>query len=257
RAEVGAVLIAVTAGLARSAETLGDAAAAARRVLVAEAGVASADPAVALRHDLALVDPDLDADAAGRGLRLDEAVVDVGANRVQRDAALRVLLGARHLRAAEAAGALHLDSRSTAADRRRETALHGAPERHAVLQLLGDRLRDELRVELGALDLVDVDVHVLLRHRVHLFAQRVDLDTGLADDDAGARGVDVDRDALLVLADQDVGQARVRQLLEDVLADLDVLDQRSGELLLADHPVRLPVVDDADAQAAGMNFLSH
>src|SRR5213594_429642 len=92
---------------------------------------------------------------------------------------------------------------------------------------------------------------------MQLFAQRVDLDTGLADDDAGARGVDVDRDPLLILADQDVRQARVRQLLEDVLADLDVLDEGARELLLADHPVRLPVVDDPDAQPARMDLLSH
>jgi hypothetical protein len=49
----------------------------------------------------------------------------------------------------------------------------------------------------------------------------------------------------------------VRKLLEDVLTDPNVLDQGAGELLLADHPVRLPVVDDADAQTARMNFLSH
>ena len=86
-------------------------------------------------------------------------------------------------------------------------------------ELLGDRLRDELRVELGPLDLVDVDVDVLLRHRMQLAPQRVDLGAGLADHDARARGVDVDRDPLLVLADEDVGQARVRELVVDVLAD--------------------------------------
>src|SRR5207237_2068931 len=152
--------VAVPAPLAGGAEPFGHAAAATRGVLVAETRLAPAarDAAVALRHDLALVDPDLDADAAGRGLRLDEAVVDVGADRVQRHAALRVLLGAAHLRAAQAAGALHLDARGAGTDRRRERPLHRAPERHAVLQLLRDRLRDELRVELGALDLVDVDV---------------------------------------------------------------------------------------------------
>src|SRR5581483_9806093 len=257
-AEALAILAAVSALLARGAEPLGDAAAPAGRVLVAEARLApAAGHAVALRHDLALVDPDLDADAPGRGLRLDEAVVDVGADRVQRHTALRVLLGAAHLRAAEAAGALHLDAGGAAADRGCERALHRTAERHTVLKLLRDRLRDELRVELGALDLVDVDVDVLLRHRVDLAAQRVHLDAGLADHDAGARRVDVDGDPLLVLADQDVRQPRMRQLEVDVLADLDVLDQRACELLLADHPVRLPVVDDADAQAAGMNLLSH
>src|SRR5213080_2334505 len=63
--------------------------------------------------------------------------------------------------------------------------------------------------QLGPLDLVDVDVHVLVSHRVDLAPQRIHLDAGLADHDSGSGGVDVDRDPLLVLADQDVGDARV------------------------------------------------
>src|SRR3989304_1413572 len=70
-----------------------------------------------------------------------------------------------------------------------------------------------------------------------------------------ARGVDVDRDALLVLLDQDVGQTRVPELAVGVLADLDVLDQVLGEVLRARVPVGLPLVDDADPQAARMNLL--
>ena len=46
------------------------------------------------------------------------------------------------------------------------------------MELLGDRLRDELGVELRPLDLVDIDVDVLLGERLP-FAQRVDLDAGL------------------------------------------------------------------------------
>src|SRR5439155_4072775 len=199
----------------------------------------------------------LDADPAGGRPGLREAVVDVGTDRVQRHAALRVGLRAAHLRAAEAAAAGDLDPLGARADRGGERTLHRAPERDAVHELLGDRLRDELRVELRPLDLVDVDVHVLLRDRVQLLTERVDLDARLADHDAGARRVDVDVDPLLVLADQDVGQAGVRELLVDVLPDLDVLDQVLGELLLARVPVRLPVVDDADAHPAGMNFLTH
>src|SRR6266446_5121879 len=139
----------------------------------------------------------------------------------------------------------------------RERALHRTTEADTVLQLLRDRLRDELRVELGPLDLVDVDVDVLLGDCVQLFAQRVHLDARLADHDAGARRVDVDRDPLLVLADQDVGQSGVRKLVGDVFPDLDVLDQVAGELLLPRVPVGLPVVDDADAHPAGMDFLTH
>jgi hypothetical protein len=176
---------------------------------------------------------------------------------VQRDAPLGVGLAAAHLRAAEAAAADDLDPVRAGADRRGERALHRTPEADPVLELLGNRLRDELRVELGPLDLVDVDVDVLARDRVQLLTERVDLDARLADHDPGPRGVDVDRDPLLVLADEDVGQARMGQLAVDVLADPDVLEQVLRELLLARVPVRLPVVDDADAHPARMNLLAH
>src|SRR5262249_46841272 len=47
----------------------------------------------AARDGVALVDPDLDADPAERGTRLEEAVLDVGPQRVQRNATLAVELG--------------------------------------------------------------------------------------------------------------------------------------------------------------------
>src|SRR3954469_2890376 len=225
-AEALAVALPVAAALARRAESFDVRTATARLVLLAEPHVLlRVEAAVALGHDLALVDPGLDADPAEGRLRLDEAVVDVGADRVQRDAALGVRLRTAHLGAARPPAALHLDPLRSGADRGGERALHRAAEAHAVLELLGDRLRDELRVELGPLDLVDVDVHGLVGHAVDVLAERVDLDAGLPDHDPGPRGVDVDRDPLRVLADQDVGQARVRELVLDVLADLDVLEQ--------------------------------
>src|SRR4051794_3341123 len=254
RTEALAVGTAAAPALAGGAETLERAAAATPRVLVAQARIAGVE---ALRHDLALVDPDLDADPARGRLRLDEAVVDVRADRVQRDASLAVHLAPAHLAAAEAARALDLHAGGSGADRGGERALHRAPEGHAVRELLGDRLRDELRIELRPLDLVDVDVDVLLRQRMQVAPQGVDLDPGLPDHDPGPRGVDVDRDPLLVLANEDVGQPRVRELVVDVLADPDVLEDVARELLLAGVPVGLPVVDDAHAEPARMNFLAH
>src|SRR5439155_25739538 len=102
----------------------------------------------------------------------------------------------------------------------------------------------------------DVHAHGLLRHAVQLAAQRVDLGAGLADHDAGPGRVDVDLDLVLVLADRDAGEAGVRQLALDVVADVDVLEQVVGELALVE-PLRLPVVDVADSQYLGMNFLTH
>jgi hypothetical protein len=45
------------------------------------------------------------------------------------------------------------------------------------LELLGDRLRDELRVEPGRL--ISLMLDVLLRQRMQVAPQRVDLDTDL------------------------------------------------------------------------------
>ena len=113
---------------------------------------------------------------------------------MQRDAPVGVGLGAGHLGAAEASGNLNLDALGAGAHRARQRALHRATEGDTVLQLLGDRLRDELRVELGALDLEDVDLDLLAGDAVEILAQRVHLAAGLADHDARARGADVDLD---------------------------------------------------------------
>ena len=216
-----------------------------------------ADPLVAGRHDLALVDPDLDADPAEGRLRLREAVVDVGPQRVERHPPLGVRLGARHLAAAEAPPARDLHTLGAGADRRRERPLHRAAEAHAILELLRHGLSHELGVQLRALDLVDVDVDVLLGEGVNLAAQGVHLGARLADDDAGARSVDVDLDPLLVLLDQDVREPGMAELPGDVIADLDVLHQVARELLRPRVPVGLPVVDDSHAEPARMNLLSH
>ena len=50
-----------------------------------------------VREDISLVDPHLDTDAAAGGAGLAEAVVNIGAQRMQRHAALAVPLGSAHL----------------------------------------------------------------------------------------------------------------------------------------------------------------
>ena len=111
-------------------------------------------------HDVALVDPHLHADAAAGGAGLADAVVDVGAQRVQRHPTFAVPLGAAHLGAAEATRALHPDAEGAGLLGVLHGALHGPAEGDAVDQLVGDALGDERGVELGALDLDDVELHL-------------------------------------------------------------------------------------------------
>ena len=174
---------------------------------------------------------------------------------MQRHAAVGIAFGARHLGAAEATGDLHPDALGAGAHRRGQGAFHRPPEGDPVLQLLGDRLGDQFGVELGALHLADVDLDRLAGQLVQVLAQRVHFAARLADHDAGAGGVDVHRDLAAAL-DRDVGEAGMRELALDVVADLQVLGEDVGEVFLVE-PVRLPVVDVADPEAAGVDLLSH
>src|SRR5690348_18322761 len=107
-------------------------------------------------ENLALEDPHLDAADAVSGVRFGLGVIDVAAQRVQRNPSLAVPFGARDLGAAETAGAGDPDAFGAEAKRRLHRALHRAAEGDAALKLVGDALRDELGVDLGLADLDDV-----------------------------------------------------------------------------------------------------
>src|SRR5512143_291999 len=179
-----------------------------------------------VRHHLALEHPDLDPDDAVRRMRLGEPVVDVRAQRVQRYAALAVPLAPRDLDAVQAPRAHDLDALRAEPHRVLHRALHRAAEHDPLLELLGDRVGDELRVDLGFADLLDVEADVTAHHAAQVATQRLDVLALLADDHARARAVDRDARVLRRALDRHLGDRRVRELLLQVLAHLDVLGQR-------------------------------
>src|SRR5215472_724451 len=88
---------------------------------------------IALVEHLALEDPHLDADHAVSGARFGEAVVDVGAEGMQRNAPLAVPLGTRDLRAVEAPRDAHFHTEGARAHGAHHRALHGAAKHNALL----------------------------------------------------------------------------------------------------------------------------
>src|SRR5439155_18649741 len=134
---------------------------------------------------LTFEDPHLDADRAERGFGGGDGVVDVRPERVQRHPALVVAFDARDLGAAQAAAALDLDPLRAHAHGALHGPLHGAAERDALRQLARHVVGDELRVELGTLDLLDVDADFLAGEVRQLVAELVDFRTLLADHHAG------------------------------------------------------------------------
>src|SRR6187397_436787 len=89
--------------------------------------------------DFALEDPDLDAAGAERGESGRNAVIDVGAQRVQRHPSLTIPFHTGDFGTAETTRAVDTNALGTETHRRLHGALHGATERDAALELLGDR----------------------------------------------------------------------------------------------------------------------
>src|SRR3954451_12884145 len=141
-------------------------------------------------ENLALEDPDFHAANAISGVRRRFGVIDVAAQRVQRNAALAVPFGARDLGAAETARAGDPNALCAKTQCRLHRALHCTAERDAALELIGDALRDELRVDLWLADLDDVQAHFRARHLLQLALQLLDVGALLADDHTGTRSVD-------------------------------------------------------------------
>jgi hypothetical protein len=100
------------------------------------------------------------------------------------------------------------------------------------LELLGDALGDELGVDLGVLDLEDVQLHLLAGQLLQLAADALRLGAVAADDDARTRGVQEDGDALGATLDLDGADAGALEVLGQPLADLDVLGDQLGVVLV-------------------------
>jgi hypothetical protein len=167
-----------------------------------------------------------------------------------------VPLRARDLRAAETAGHHDLHALGAESEGRLHRLLHRATEGHAALQLSGDRLRNQLGVELGALNLLDVDVDLTTHLLGQVVAQLVHLGALATDDDPWTRGVDRDADLVRGALDVDLRHPGVIQPRLELLAQLQVGVQEIRVVALG-VPARMPGLVVDQAKSVGMSFLTH
>ena len=168
-----------------------------------------------------------------------------------------VALGSCDLGAAQTAAALDLDAAGAHAHGTAHGVLHGTAEADALLELLRDVLGNQLSVGIGGANLNDGESDGLADHLLDLLAQSLDLLAALADDDAGSGAVDINANLCGIALYLDGGDTGGIEGLLQKLADLVVLDDQVADLVLACIPAGIPILDNADAQAMGINFLSH
>src|SRR5262249_45901797 len=159
-------------------------------------------------------------------------------------------------RAAEPACASDPHALGPEAHRTLHRLLHGAPECDPLLQLEGNVLSDELRVELRVHHLLDVEVDLLPGPRLQLVLELLDLGTLPADDDPRPGGVHRDARPVRRALEVDSRDARMVQGVLDVAPDLDVLVGQI-RVLLPGEPPRAPRPRRAQPEADRVDLLSH
>src|SRR5882757_947779 len=234
----------------------------ASRRVAARTGIVAFGHLLVLGHrivlqDFALEDPDLDAASAECGERGGDAVIDIGAQRMQRHAAFAIPLHARDFSAAETARAVDTNAFGAETHRRLHRALHGAAERDAALELLRDRFGDQGGVELGLADFDDVDDDVGGGDVGNPLAQLVDVGALLADHDARTRRMDRHAALLVRPLDHDPGDRRLLQFLVQDLTDFDILVQQLAVFVLAGEPTGIPRPVDAETKSDWIDLLTH
>ena len=168
-----------------------------------------------------------------------------------------IVLNASDLAATQTARAANLDALGAGAHGAGHGVLHGAAVRDTLLQLLGDVLSHQLSVHIGVADFHDVQLDLLADHLFHSQTILLDLLATLANDNTGTGAVQIDGNDVVAALDLDLGNAGTVQSLLEILADLLILDDQVADLLFTGIPTGIPVFDDADPQAMGINFLSH
>ena len=189
-------------------------------------------------------------------MRLDQRVVDVGTEGVQWNAAFLVVLAAGNLCAVHTASDVDLDALSPEAHGARNGHLDGTAVADARFDLACDTLSHQARVQFGALDFENVDLHILASQLLQFFTELVHLRASFADDDTGAGGLDGHRHELQGALNDDVGHAGLAQTCHQVGPDLVVLHQLVG-VVLAAVPVGVPSADETEAVADWIRLLSH
>ncbi len=127
---------------------------------------------------------------------------------------------------------------------------------NALRQLIGDVVSHQLGVQLGTLDLLDVDPHFLPHQLRQLVTQLVYLGAFLSDDDAWPPGMHGHHDLARLPLNVDVRDRRVPDAGAKIFPQQLVLFQQLREIALR-VPARAPLLRDSEPKANRIGLLSH
>ena len=175
-----------------------------------------------------------------------------------------VVLRTCDFRTAETAAAGDLDSACAEAHGVSDSHLHCTAESHTAFELSCNVFCYELCVELRVANLNNVNrygnyvtVSILAYDSFNFLLHLLDVVAAAADNLTGLCAVDVNSYSILISFDLNLRHACLLKLFLEELSDLVVLYKCISENLVLDAPSGIPALDDANAKAVRINFLSH
>src|SRR5450755_159832 len=162
------------------------------------------------RQNFAFVDPALHPDDAVGGAGFGETVVNVGAQRVQRQPTLQIPFRTRDFVAIQAATDPDLDALAAETQCRIDRLAHGAAEADTLFELQCNRFRNQLGIEFRLVHFLNIDVDLAPGALLHVPFELVDLGPLASDNDARTRCLD--DDPQLVAGTLDFNRTHARRL---------------------------------------------
>src|ERR1051326_937080 len=201
--------------------------------------------------------PAFDAELAVNSVGLRKAVINIGPQRMERDAAPVILLDTRQFGSAQTASATDFDAFSAKVLGGLKGFLHRATERDAALELESDVFGDELGIGFRRLDFDDVHVNLLAGHLAEFLFELVDFRAFAANDDAGSGRQNRNAATAGGGLNQNLRHRGGLELLLEQLANLAVLRQQLAEFFFAGIPLGAPIAIHRDSKTDWICFLSH
>ena len=131
----------------------------------------------------------------------------------------------------------------------------GSPAR-ALFKLQGDRFGNQLRVELGLVNLLNIDEDFALGFLGQILLELLDLGAFAPDDDARTRGGNGNPQLVAGTIHFDRADAGGLEPVAESVLELQVLAQELGIILLGE-PARAPGLGESQPESVRMNLLTH
>src|SRR5258708_1147475 len=200
---------------------------------------------VSLRQYFPFTDPYLDTDLSVNGQREYIGIIDVHTKGMQRGPTLLDLFRTGDFSATQTTGNLDLDPFRTHTQGRSDRHLYSAFVIDTILDLTGNGISYDVRIQLRATDLQDIDLDIVLtRQLLQLFFDTVHFTTTFTDDDTRLGSMDRHDQLIQRTFNNDLGNSTFIDTGIQVSPDLIVLDQLEGIIFFAAVPVGFPTSDD-------------